>query len=90
VLRADRVGSLFYGGADLGDPTLIHLEKTVRDLPQVNESRVSQIRTAIEQGTYTVRPQHIADQLLSLEHALGHLPDPAESDSPGKSGDSGK
>ena len=54
---------------------LADLEQKVRDLPAVNEARVSQIRSSIEQGTYTVRPQHIADQLMSLEHALGNLPD---------------
>jgi negative regulator of flagellin synthesis FlgM len=69
---------------------LANLEQAVRNLPQVNDARVSQIRTAIEQGTYTVRPQHIADQLLSLEHALGHLPDTAESDSSSESDHAGK
>ena len=54
---------------------LADLEQKVRDLPAVNEERVSQLRAAIEQGTYTVRPQHIADQLMSLERALGSLPD---------------
>ncbi|MBV8854817.1 MAG: flagellar biosynthesis anti-sigma factor FlgM, partial [Sinobacteraceae bacterium] len=33
------------------------------------------IRNQIEQGTYSVRPQHVADQLLSLERALRSLPD---------------
>jgi negative regulator of flagellin synthesis FlgM len=59
---------------------LIDLEQQVRDLPAVNETRVSTIRTAIEQGTYTVRPQHVADQLMSLERDLHKLPDPTDSD----------
>ena len=54
---------------------LADLEQKVRDLPAVNAERVSQLQTAIEQRTYTVRPQHIADQLMSLERALGKLPD---------------
>jgi negative regulator of flagellin synthesis FlgM len=54
---------------------LADLEQKIRDLPAVNEERVSQLRAAIEQGTYTVRPQHIADHLMSLERALGSLPD---------------
>lgn len=54
---------------------LADLEQKVRDLPAVNEQRVSQIRSAIEQGTYQVRPQHIADQLMSLERTLGNLPE---------------
>jgi negative regulator of flagellin synthesis FlgM len=57
---------------------LADLEQKVRDLPAVNEERVSQLRAAIEQGTYTVKPQHIADQLMSLERALSRLPDPEE------------
>ncbi len=63
---------------------LAELEQKVRDLPAVNEQRVSQIRTAIEQGTYTVRPQHIADQLMSLERALAKLPDGDDSTAPEK------
>jgi flagellar biosynthesis anti-sigma factor FlgM len=54
---------------------LADLDQHVRNLPDVNEERVSQLRSAIEQGTYQVRPQHIADQLMSLERSLGSLPD---------------
>ena len=54
---------------------LADLDQKVRDLPDVNEERVSQLRAAIEQGTYQVRPQHIADQLMSTERALGNLLD---------------
>jgi negative regulator of flagellin synthesis FlgM len=63
---------------------LAGLEKKVRDLPAVNEERVSQLRAAVEQGTYVVRPQHVADQLMSLERALSSLPDAAESGASGK------
>jgi negative regulator of flagellin synthesis FlgM len=63
---------------------LSDLDQKVRDLPDVNEERVSQLRTAIEQGTYQVRPQHIADQLMSLERALGSLPGADESDTSGQ------
>jgi len=58
---------------------LADLEQKVRDLPAVNAERVAQLRTSIEQGTYTVRPQHIADQLMSLERALSKLPKTDES-----------
>jgi negative regulator of flagellin synthesis FlgM len=61
---------------------LADLDQKVRSLPDVNEERVSQLSAAIEQGTYQVRPQHIADQLMSLERALGNLPD-ADSDAAG-------
>jgi negative regulator of flagellin synthesis FlgM len=68
---------------------LADLDQRLRDAPAVNETRVAEIRDAIEQGTYTVRPQHIADQLISLERALSKLPDPTEPDS-GESGNSGR
>ena len=60
--------------------TLATLEQTLRDLPAVNETRVAQITNSIEQGTYTVHPQQIADRLIQLEQALGHLHDQAEPD----------
>jgi len=58
-------------------------------MPAVNETRVSTIRAAIEDGTYTVRPQHVADQLMSLEHDLSKLPDPTDADA-SESGESGQ
>jgi negative regulator of flagellin synthesis FlgM len=57
---------------------LANLEKAIRDVPVVNETRVSQLRTAIEQGTYTVQPQHVADQLTQMEKALSRIPDPPD------------
>jgi negative regulator of flagellin synthesis FlgM len=54
---------------------LADLDQHVRSFPDVNEQKVAQLRSAIEQGTYQVRPQHIADQLMSLERSLGSLPD---------------
>jgi negative regulator of flagellin synthesis FlgM len=53
---------------------LASLEQTLRSLPAVDSARVSQLQTAIEQGTYTVQPQHVADQLIQLEQSLGELP----------------
>ena len=57
---------------------LADLDQQVRNAPEVNEQKVAQLRSAIEQGTYQVRPQHIADQLMSLERSLGSLPDGEE------------
>jgi negative regulator of flagellin synthesis FlgM len=54
---------------------LADLDQQVRNAPDVNEQKVAQLRSAIEQGTYQVRPRHIADQLMSLERSLGSLPD---------------
>ncbi|HJS91836.1 MAG TPA: flagellar biosynthesis anti-sigma factor FlgM [Steroidobacteraceae bacterium] len=52
---------------------LASLEQTLRSLPAVDPVRVAQLQAAIEQGGYTVQPQHVADQLLQLEQALGQL-----------------
>ncbi|MGA7540786.1 MAG: flagellar biosynthesis anti-sigma factor FlgM [Steroidobacteraceae bacterium] len=52
---------------------LASLEQTLRSLPAVDPVRVAQFQTAIEQGTYTVQPQHVADQLMQFEKALGPL-----------------
>jgi negative regulator of flagellin synthesis FlgM len=51
---------------------LVSLEKAVRDLPAVNDARVAQISSAIEQGTYSVDAKHIASQLIQMEKALAH------------------
>lgn len=53
---------------------LASLEQTLRSQPAVDGARVSQLQTAIEQGTYTVQPQHVADQLIQLEQSLAELP----------------
>jgi negative regulator of flagellin synthesis FlgM len=59
---------------------LANLEQAVRDLPAVNDAKVAQISTAIEQGTYSVNSQHIASQLIQMEKALRNLPDGSGSD----------
>jgi negative regulator of flagellin synthesis FlgM len=56
---------------------LASLEQTLRDSPSVDSLRVESMRQAIEQGTYQVQPQHIATQLLQIEHALGGLTGPS-------------
>ncbi|MFL6578235.1 MAG: flagellar biosynthesis anti-sigma factor FlgM [Povalibacter sp.] len=50
---------------------LASLEQAVQSLPVVNESRVAEIRDAIEEGRYQVNPERIADQLLRAEQELG-------------------
>lgn len=49
------------------------LEKQLKEMPAIDEARVSAIRMALEQGTYTVSPENIADQLLQLDQALAPL-----------------
>ena len=54
---------------------LASLEQAVRNLPAVDPVRVAQFQMAIEQGTYTVQPQHVADQLMQFEQSLKQLQD---------------
>jgi negative regulator of flagellin synthesis FlgM len=53
---------------------LASLEQTLLSQPAVDSARVARLQTAIEQGTYTVQPQHVADQLIQLEQSLAELP----------------
>ncbi len=52
---------------------LASLEQAVRDAPEVNTTRVAQISNSIEQGTYTVNAQNIADKLVQMDRELAHL-----------------
>lgn len=50
---------------------LAALEQTVNSLPVVNEAKVASIRAAIEDGSYQVVPERIADKLLRMDRELG-------------------
>jgi negative regulator of flagellin synthesis FlgM len=52
---------------------LASLEPTLREAPAVDAGKVAAIRTAIEQGRYSVHPEHVATQLMQIERALGQL-----------------
>jgi len=52
---------------------LAALEQSLRDSPAVDSARVEQLRSAIEQGRYTVEPMQVATQLMAVEHALAVL-----------------
>jgi negative regulator of flagellin synthesis FlgM len=52
---------------------LAALEHALQALPVVDDARVSEIRSAIENGSYEVAPERIADKLLSIEKDLGGL-----------------
>jgi negative regulator of flagellin synthesis FlgM len=64
---------------------LSSLEKALREAPAIDEARVAQLRSAIEQGTYTVQPEKVATGLLQMEHALRPLA--SGPGSPGAPGD---
>jgi negative regulator of flagellin synthesis FlgM len=49
---------------------LASLEHAVNSLPVVNESRVAEIRLALEEGRYQVNAERIADKLLRTENEL--------------------
>jgi negative regulator of flagellin synthesis FlgM len=52
---------------------LAQLEERVKDMPAVDEAKVAAISASIEQGTYKVQPEKVADGLMSIEAALAPL-----------------
>lgn len=59
---------------------LATLEPALREAPAVDAARVAAIRAAIEQGQYTVQPEHVAAQLMQIERALGQLRGSSQAD----------
>lgn len=64
---------------------LASLEPALRQAPAVDAAKVAAIRTAIEQGHYTVQVEHVATQLMHIERALGQLRGGAQPDGSAKS-----
>ncbi len=52
---------------------LVELETMVKDMPAVDEAKVAAISAAIEQGTYKVSADKVADNLMQIEQALAPL-----------------
>ena len=49
---------------------LAALEQAIRGMPEVDDAKVAEIRNAIEDGTYQVSPERIADKILRWESEL--------------------
>ncbi len=49
------------------------LEQAVSSLPVVDEARVAAVSASIEQGTYSLSSETIADRLAQLERSLATL-----------------
>jgi negative regulator of flagellin synthesis FlgM len=49
---------------------LQELETRLASEPVVDSQRVEAVRSAVENGTFTVNPERIAEKLMSLEEAL--------------------
>ncbi len=82
--RADKARDAVSGGAAAaagsGDvqitrsaSLLASLERQLHGMPALDERRVAQYRTAIENGSYTVQPRHVAEQLMQIEHSLAQI-----------------
>ena len=52
---------------------LVELEQMVKDMPAVDEAKVAALSAAIEQGTYKVSAEKVADNLMQIEQALAPL-----------------
>lgn len=50
---------------------LAAVEQALRELPAVDELRVTAVRQRLAGGEYKIDPQRIADRLLGLERDLG-------------------
>ena len=55
---------------------LAAIEESLRALPAVDELRVAAVRQRIEDGSYEIDPQRVADRLLRLEADLARAQAP--------------
>ncbi len=71
----DKASSETTGGSDrvslTGDASrLQELERELGSQPVVDSQRVDAVRSAVENGTFEVNPERIAEKMMSLEQAL--------------------
>ncbi len=50
---------------------LAALEQATRELPVVDGARVAAVQSALENGTYSISPESVADSLMQMERSLG-------------------
>lgn len=43
---------------------ILHLDEMIRSTPDIREAKVEQVRSAIENGTYNVKAEKIADKII--------------------------
>jgi len=54
---------------------LAAIEQSLREMPAIDELRVSVVKQRLSSGDYRIDPQRVADRLLSLERDLArHAP----------------
>ena len=51
--------------------SLAAIEQSLRDMPAIDELRVSVVKQRLSSGDYRIDPQRVADRLLSIERELG-------------------
>ena len=82
VKRGDAARSSASGAASSGSGDthitdsarkLSELEQVVQALPAVDSSRVAEVSNSIQNGTYQINPERIADKLLQSETDLAKL-----------------
>lgn len=76
--QADTAGSASPAAASSGDTVTItgpalamqKLSEAVANAPVVNTQKVSSVKRAVQDGTYTIDPERVADKLLQYESGL--------------------
>lgn len=49
---------------------LLEIEEQLMAVPEVNDSKVAEIKRAIADGTFDINPQRIADKLIAFETSV--------------------
>lgn len=78
VVRSDDAAAGPAGTANASEPVritdqakqLAALEHAIKGMPAIDESRVAEVRRAIDEGRYEVNADRIADKLIRTERDL--------------------